>query len=221
MRSATRITVATFGVLAGLAGIEHGVGEILQGSRPPDGIVIRSWPDAAAFRIVGGEPAMTIVPNLLVSGILTILASLIFLAWVTMFVQRAHGGIILILLSLVLLLVGGGFGPPLFGLILGLAATRIDAPHKWWRTRLPERARRALSSMWPWAFAAGVLAWLCVLPGSILLEGARGVSSPERIMSVLIAAAFGLLLMAIVTSFAHDMQLQRGRWHARAMSRRW
>ena len=42
--SATRITVSTFGAMAGLAGIEHGIGEILQGGAAPEGVMILSWP---------------------------------------------------------------------------------------------------------------------------------------------------------------------------------
>jgi hypothetical protein len=33
---------STFGVLAGLAGIEHGIGETLQGNVAPDGMMIFS-----------------------------------------------------------------------------------------------------------------------------------------------------------------------------------
>lgn len=59
---ATRTVVATFGVLAALAGIEHGVGEIAEGSGAPPGVVFRSWPDTAGFTVLDGEPAMTLVP---------------------------------------------------------------------------------------------------------------------------------------------------------------
>ena len=128
MTNATRVTVTTFGTLAGLAGIEHGIGEVLQGNVAPNGVMILSWPEAEAFDLLSGEPAMTIVPNLLVSGILAILVSLVFLMWATMFVQRKNGGLILILLSGIMLLVGGGLGPPIFGLIVGAVATRINAP---------------------------------------------------------------------------------------------
>jgi hypothetical protein len=38
------ITVSTFGALAGLAGIEHGIGEVLQGNIAPEGPVVLSWP---------------------------------------------------------------------------------------------------------------------------------------------------------------------------------
>ena len=70
--NATRVTVSTFGTLTGLAGIEHGIGEVLQGNSTPKAFVILSWPGSEAFRILAGEPAMTIVPNLLATGIVAI-----------------------------------------------------------------------------------------------------------------------------------------------------
>ena len=73
--NATRTVVSTFGLLAGLAGIEHGLGEILQGSVGPEGPVIESWPDSKAFEILGGEPAMTVIPNLLVTGIVAVIVA--------------------------------------------------------------------------------------------------------------------------------------------------
>jgi hypothetical protein len=39
MRNATKVTVSTFGVLAGLGGIRHGIGEVLQGNITPSGII--------------------------------------------------------------------------------------------------------------------------------------------------------------------------------------
>src|SRR5215207_4926115 len=108
MRDALRVTVSTFGAFAALAGLEHGIGEVAQGNIAPSGIVIESWPESAFFRIV---------PNLLMTGILTVVVSLFFLMWAILFVQRNKGGLVMILLSLVMLLVGGGFGPPLLGII--------------------------------------------------------------------------------------------------------
>ena len=51
---------------------------MLQGNVAPEGIMILSWPDSEVFAILAGEPAMTIVPNLLITGILAILFSLLF-----------------------------------------------------------------------------------------------------------------------------------------------
>lgn len=215
MRNATRVTASTFGALAAMAGLEHGVGEVLQGNIAPPGSVFESWAGSELFRILSGEPALTIIPNLLVSGILTILLSLIFLAWALLFVERKHGGLVLIGLSLVLLLVGGGFGPPLLGIIVGLTATRIYAPLRWWRARLGGGSRRLLASLWRWSLGGALIAWLYLFPGSILLGAFTGVSEDGLAISVAIAilAAFTLLLLTIITGFAHDIQQQEGvRW---------
>ncbi|MFN8568974.1 MAG: hypothetical protein U0Z44_15985 [Kouleothrix sp.] len=101
MNNATRATVSTFGVIAALAGFEHGVGEIMQGNRVPAGIMIESWPDLAFFEIVSGEPAMTIVPNLLLTGILAISVSLIICVWRSDSCSAALARLILILLSII------------------------------------------------------------------------------------------------------------------------
>src|SRR4029450_2566453 len=80
MRNATRIVASSFGILAGLAGVDHGIGETLQGNIAPGGIMIESWPGSALLRSLGGEPAMTLVPNLLVTGVLAIVISLVLAA---------------------------------------------------------------------------------------------------------------------------------------------
>jgi hypothetical protein len=206
MKNATRVTVSTFGALAGLAGIEHGIGEILQGNVAPEGVMILSWPESELFGILSGEPAMTVVPNLLATGILATLVSLVFLVWAIMFVQRKHGGLVLILLSVVMLLVGGGFGPPILGVIVGAAATRIDAPLTWWRTHLSTRSRRFLANLWPWCFVAGVAAWLLLLPGTILLHYFFGVNLPDVVVYINTLSAFVLLLLTVFAGFGYDIQ---------------
>jgi hypothetical protein len=166
---APRVTISTFGVVAGLAGAEHGIGEVLQGNMTPGALTIQSWPEAEAFSILGGEPAMTLVPNLLVTGILAIVASIAFLVWATAFIERRDGGIVLIALSVLLLLVGGGFGPPLIGLILGVAALKMN--------RAPSARRpgasgfwRFLGDQWPWLFGAALAAWLMLFPGVVIVS---------------------------------------------------
>jgi hypothetical protein len=60
-------------------GIEHGIGEVLEGYRSTDSVLILSWPNSAFFEIMAGEPAMTIVPNYFVTGLLAIFFSCAFL----------------------------------------------------------------------------------------------------------------------------------------------
>jgi hypothetical protein len=202
--NATRVTVSTFGALAAMAGIEHGIGELWQGNVAPGALVIESWAGSDLFRILAGEPALTIVPNLLVSGILTILFSLTLLVWAIWFVQRKHASLVLIGLSLILLLVGGGFGPPLLGIIVGVTATRICAPSPWWHAHLA--GRHVLATLWPWAFAAAVVAWLSIFPGTVLVDYFFGLGGQELLVYLTILAAFVFLFFTIVSAFAYDLR---------------
>ena len=72
---------------------------------------------------------MTLVQNFLITGIFAILVSLVVIAWSAMFIQPKNGGITLILLSLFMLLVGGGFIPPLFGIIAAVIGSYRQSKH--------------------------------------------------------------------------------------------
>jgi hypothetical protein len=148
---------------------------------------------------------MTIVPSLLVTGILAIIFSLIFLVWATMFVQRKNGGLVLILLSIVMLLVGGGLGPPILGIIIGAAGTRINAPLTWWRAHLSVGLRSFLGKLWVWSFIACLIAWLLLFPGSTILGYFFGVNN-LNLIPILFFFALGFLLLTVFTGFAYDIQ---------------
>ncbi len=197
--SATRIVVSIFGALVAFAGLEHGVGEMLQGPVAPGGLAIESWPDAKAFAILAGEPAMTVIPNLLVTGVLAVIVALAFGIWSVRFVERRYGGLVLMAASVLLLLVGGGFAPPLMGIILGIAATRIGAVSR----RPAGRVARAVGRVWPWALGAGVLGYLALFPGLVVLSLLSGASDPNLVL-VLSAVSFAALLLAPVAARAHD-----------------
>jgi hypothetical protein len=122
MLSKTRVAASALGIFAGLGGASHGPGEMLQGNIAPSVLVIEAWPELTALQ---GEPAMTIIPSFLVSGILTVIVGVLVAVWAAKFVQRKNGGLVLILLSIILLLVGGGLFPPVFGVAAGLIGTRI------------------------------------------------------------------------------------------------
>ena len=46
MNKVTATLYLTLGILAGIMEIEHGIGEVLEGYRPTDGVFILSWPDS-------------------------------------------------------------------------------------------------------------------------------------------------------------------------------
>jgi hypothetical protein len=115
-----KVTASALGIFTGLGGASHGPGEMLQGNLAPSNTVFQAWPSLTAL---GGEPAMTIIPSLLVTGILTIIIGVMLAVWAAKFISRKHGGLVLILLTIVMLLVGGGIVPPLFGVAAGIIAT--------------------------------------------------------------------------------------------------
>ncbi|MBU4534312.1 MAG: hypothetical protein KKF16_00440 [Euryarchaeota archaeon] len=119
----TRVAASIIGIFAGLGGgVFHGIGEVLQGSVAPNGMMIQAWP---AMQATAGEPAMTIVPNFLLTGILAIILGIIVTVWAAAFLERKNGGLVLILLSIIMLLFGGGIIPPIFGVLAGIIGTRI------------------------------------------------------------------------------------------------
>jgi len=206
MKSATQIFVSTFGALWALAGIEHGVGEVLQGSVAPSGLMFPSWPDAALFHSLNGEPAMTIIPNLFITGISTILSSLALLVWAVWFVQRKNGGLVMIFLSLTMLLVGGGIFPPILGILVGIVATRLPVPAP---ARVPrgDGLRRFLAKLWPWAYITCLIAWLAMFPGLAFLGYFAGVNDPTVIMALLLVA-LGISILTVFSGFAYDARMQ-------------
>lgn len=157
MRKATRSVAATFGVLAGIAGLGHGVTEILQGNVRPASFMFASIgapciPEKAWHAC---EPAMTLLPNLLLAGSLTVFISLLVILWSAAFIHRRNGGSLLILLSVVLLLVGGGVFPPLIGIAGGIAGTRVNKPVG---DKPAGGLARFASRLWPWPLAM-LVAW--------------------------------------------------------------
>jgi|SRR5450756_107566 len=149
MKSATRVAISTIGVYAGLLGAVHGYFETLQGNVAPSGIAIKAiGPPCQADKVWHAcLPAITLVPNFLVAGILAIIISLTIVVWAAAFIQRKNGGLILILLSILMFLVGGGFIPFFTGIIAGVAGTRIKAPMAFSRTRLSGTALSFLAQL--------------------------------------------------------------------------
>jgi drug/metabolite transporter (DMT)-like permease len=120
---ATREAASIIGVVAGVIGLIHGYNETLQGNSAPSGIIINAiGPPCEGSSCL---PAMTVIPNFFVTGVLAIILALVVLAWAAVLVRRKNGGAVLILLSVLLLLVGGGFLPPLLGIVAGAIGTRI------------------------------------------------------------------------------------------------
>lgn len=147
---------------------------------------------------------MTIIPNLLITGVLVIIVSISIMIWAGAFVQRKNGGLVLILLSILLLLVGGGFAPPLIGIIVGAAGTRINTPLPWWHKHISVNTLGLLSKLWLWFLITSLLSYFYLFPVSIILWHLFGLYNPSIILGVSLFA-FVTLFMAVFSGFARDI----------------
>ncbi len=78
-------------MLTTFAAVEHGVDELLQGPVKPESPLIQSWPDTSSFTPLNGEPTLTVVPDLMLTEILTIMAAAPFGIWAVVFAHRPRG----------------------------------------------------------------------------------------------------------------------------------
>jgi len=193
-----------FGVLAGLGGLLHGIGEVLQGNVSPDAIFIESWKQGPVAEHMGGDPGLTILPNMLATGILAILLSLSLIIWSACFVKRKHGGLILLLLSICLLLLGGGVGPPVLGILAGIGGLQIHASHTWWRRRIPAGFRNFLSRLWPWIFGICAMNGLFLIIGHMILVFLFDVSNASLFLYSFYFAVVSMVA-CILTGIPYDI----------------
>ena len=197
MRKATKTLAMWLGIIAGLAGLEHGYFEFLQGNVPPPDLVFPSMgPPCVPEQVWNAcEPALTILPSMRVAGILTVLLGLLIILWSALFIQSKYGGGVLILLSALLLPAGGGIFPPIIGLVGGLAGMRINKPI----TRTPGSVTRFAANLWPWPLVIFIV-W-------VLGQWVIGYFFNDFLKSIM---GFGLLLilsmlpLSVYCAYAYD-----------------
>ena len=203
MRTATRIVAASLGIVAGIAGLEHGYFEILRGDTKPVSLVFPSMgPPCVPEEIWNAcEPAMSIIPNFLITGILSVILGLLILAWSAAFVQRKHGGLILILLSVALLLVGGGFFPPLIGIVGGAAGMKINKPIE---RKQVQRSQQTAAKLWYLPLVVFLVWVLGQFPVGYFFNDFL-----KSIMGIGILLILTMLPLSVYTAYVHDSNVSK------------
>jgi menaquinone-dependent protoporphyrinogen oxidase len=210
MNRATRINVATIGVLFGFGGITHGIGEILQGNTPTGGLFINAIAAGSSWSrwTEGGEGAFTIVPNFLVTGILAVLIGLLIIYWSLRRVHQAYGPGVFLLLFVLLFLVGGGIGQLIFFIPAWWVATRIHRPLTWWRSLWPAGLQKALAYLWPPLLVSPTVTMIVALYLTVF-GYVPGFADMERLLTItlaLVGASWVFFLLAFVAGFAYDIE---------------
>jgi hypothetical protein len=210
--SATRVAASTSGILVGVVGMEHGFFEILQGNVRPGGLVIEAIGPAQRFWELGTEPAFTIIPNMLITGILAVVVGLLVVIWAGAFIDRKYGPPVMMLLSIALFLVGGGFAPLVLAVLPVAAAAGINRPLTWWRRHLPPKLRGFLAGLWAWPLI--IFALLCLFAIELAIFGypLLWVFSADHTVNLLSSLGnvtfFILGPVVILTALAYDIQKQ-------------
>jgi hypothetical protein len=205
--NATRVIATTVGIIFGLSGINHGLFEVLQGNTPTDGLVIQAIGRAQRFWPLGTEEALTIIPNFLISGLLSMLLGLAIVVWSLRFLHTKRGPTVFLALFVLLFLVGGGIGQVVFFLPAWAFATHMDKPPTWWRKALPRRMWPFLSRLWSILL---VLASLTILVGiEIAISGYYpGITDPETIQNIamtLVFASAALFILSFIAGYGHEL----------------
>jgi hypothetical protein len=203
--SSSGVVASVIGIFGGFLGFEHGIGEILHGNVEVKPGVILAWEPGLPFPF-GVEPAMTIVPNYLVTGILAVLMGLIVMVWSGWFIRRKYAGIVLYILAIPLLLFGGGFAPIWVLLFAGIAAFKIKSEFKVWK-KLSAGLRNILGAAWPWLLII-VFLWSAA---TVIFGQLNGMNNPglkyDAHVGPAMASGFiqlGMILLTVIAAMAHD-----------------
>ena len=116
--------------------------------------------------------------------------------------REKNGGLILIILSIVQLLVGGGLAPISLGVIAGIVANWINRPLTWWQVHLPLNARKILSKLFPCFLVSFLL--LSLFDLEIAVSG-----NNMELSGTVTSLMFGFLFLSIIAGFARDISENR------------
>jgi hypothetical protein len=134
--NSTRIAVSAVGAFAGFVGAVHSYGEFLHRNSNLSGLLFAANTGKSLSHVPLSDPAwsgwiaMTFVPNFLITSILSAIMSCVIIIWSLFFMRRKRDGLVLIILSLLAILLGCGFIPPLVGIMAGVVGLRLGEGDK-------------------------------------------------------------------------------------------
>ena len=206
--NATRVIITTIGVIFGISGFNHGFFEFLQGNTPTNGLIIQAIGEAQRFWVLGTEEAFTIIPNFLISGMLSMVLGVIIVIWSLRFIQTTYGRTVFLVLFLLLFLFGGGIGQIIFFIPAWAFATRMNKPLVWWKKVLPRSVWPILSKLWIITLILSSIAILIGL-GIAIFGFFPGMTNPESLQNtalILVLISAILNIITFIAGFGHDLK---------------
>ena len=199
--NSTRLFVVIQGTIGGLAGMAHGLFEILLGNKPTGGLILD--PATGAF---------TILPTYLISGMAAVCVGLALIVWTIGFIHRKNGPTVFLLLCILLFLVGGGIAQVGFFLITWGVSTRIHQPPDFWKSESTGNTRKRWAKLWSAFFimgyvflAIGIAIWLIFTPPGTSFQEHQ---AAYLICWISLVIGMALQMMTIIAGFARDLERQ-------------
>ena len=154
----SRVITSTFGAIAGLSNMAYAISEALEGHMRP----------TAVFFTLNGQPAITILPDMQLTGLIGLSLSLAFTLCALFFAKRWQGGLAMLLIACLQIPFGAGLVRLFQAMIYSLVGTRINRPLMLWNAILRQPFRYKLSRLWPLSFiVCAILYAIHVLTGIV------------------------------------------------------
>jgi hypothetical protein len=194
----TRAITSTFGAIAGLSSMAYATAEALEGHAKP----------TAVFFTLNGQPAITVLPDMLLTGLIGLCLSLAFTLCALFFAKRWQGGLAMLLIACLQIPFGAGLVRLFQAMIYSLVGTRINRPLMLWDAILRQPLRSQLSRLWPGSFiVCAILYVIHVLTGIV-----PSLTAAEPLRTVLISlGGYGNLvffLLMLVCGFARELDIK-------------
>lgn len=207
---ATKILATSFCILGGITSIVHGIFEVLQGNAPLEiGRILAIGPAHRMWEY-GGEPALTIIPNYLITGIMSIVISVSVFIWAIAFIDRRYNLSGVIVLTVLMLLFGGGFASPTFMMLAIITTIFINRPVKIFTSITLGNRLKYISILWPLSLYLMIIFVVIALIAGVCGYPFLFVFEPEIAINVL--RFYGLIVtfifgpITILSAMAFDAE---------------
>lgn len=205
-RNPLLVTVATFSVLFGISGLEHGLFELLQGNAVPSGVLISAIGPEHRFWPHGTETALTLIPHMAISGCVAMAFSSAVILWSLLALRKRHAWIILLVLSIAQFLTGGGFAQIFLSVTISVVACRLHQPLSWWKDHIPKAIRITIAAPWMVLYTAFIILFAWAIEMAVF-GVPLGRSRPEvayRIMNILSYVMIAVFALTIVSGLSRQ-----------------
>lgn len=210
MNRATRAIVATLGTIFGISGMSHGFFETLQGNTSTGNLFISAIGEAQKMWPHGNEPAFTLIPNFLMTGIAAMIVGLAIVIWSLGARSQEEWSCCF---PPSLRFASYGRRRRCANIILPwiwLVSTRIHQPLVWWRKVLPIKIQKPLGKLWTWLLMISSALLVFVL--EIAVTGfVPTVNDPETVLSVMLLCLLAeavVLPLTFISGFAYDIAMR-------------